>query len=285
MRLLRVLGLLGLLCWWGSGPLEAQRGVVKRNVNLRVGPGSSFDLIRPLAQGDELTLLEPAPTTGYYHVVTAAQEEGWVWRNNVRVIAGDPPIAAPVGPVEMFRGCGLEGNAVSEARRSRNRDKNRITAPSASQLDAGVTAAAMLAPGGDRDRWRTDRGASIVGLVVEVKPGSNETVNCGASGTANTDTHIEIALDQQSTGKTRRIIVEITPRWRDFMAGRGEDWSTPRLRASLRGRCARFTGWLFFDDEHDDEAENTAAGGADNWRATAWEIHPVTAIAQVPCPN
>ena len=32
------------------------------------------------------------------------------------------------------------------------------------------------------------------------------------------------------------------------------------------------------DGEHADEAENTRPGRARNWRATAWEVHPVTGI-------
>jgi hypothetical protein len=31
-----------------------------------------------------------------------------------------------------------------------------------------------------------------------------------------------------------------------------------------------------FDFEHVHEAENTNPGGVRNWRATCWEIHPVT---------
>jgi hypothetical protein len=37
-------------------------------------------------------------------------------------------------------------------------------------------------------------------------------------------------------------------------------------------------GWLLFDREHAGESENTAPGRAANWRATAWELHPVTKI-------
>jgi hypothetical protein len=35
---------------------------------------------------------------------------------------------------------------------------------------------------------------------------------------------------------------------------------------------------MFFDGEHADEAENTHPNGKHNWRATAWEVHPVTGI-------
>jgi hypothetical protein len=39
------------------------------------------------------------------------------------------------------------------------------------------------------------------------------------------------------------------------------------------------TGWLLFDIEHTDGAENSSPGKPGNWRATCWEIHPITEIA------
>jgi hypothetical protein len=75
-----------------------------------------------------------------------------------------------------------------------------------------------------------------------------------------------------------RVVLEVTPRLRDAARGRGEDWSADTLRRTLTGRLCRFEGWLLFDSEHDEEAENTAPGRPGNWRATAWEIHPVTRI-------
>jgi len=47
---------------------------------------------------------------------------------------------------------------------------------------------------------------------------------------------------------------------------------------NLVGQRVRFEGWLMFDIEHDEESENTSPGRPVNWRATAWELHPVTAI-------
>jgi hypothetical protein len=33
---------------------------------------------------------------------------------------------------------------------------------------------------------------------------------------------------------------------------------------------------MYFDAGHAEESENISPGKPDNWRATAWEIHPVT---------
>lgn len=106
--------------------------------------------------------------------------------------------------------------------------------------------------------------------------GSLAAVDCLLPARLDVD---DIAHDRCSlTGKKKRVIVEVTPRWRAFLATQGEDWSTTTLAIRLENRWVRFTGWLFFDGAHDDESENTAPGRAENWRATAWEIHPVTSL-------
>jgi len=74
------------------------------------------------------------------------------------------------------------------------------------------------------------------------------------------------------------VIVEVTPRWRAMMKLQGVDWSTNSLQKTLPGHWVRVRGWLLFDLEHAGEAENTNPGHPRNWRATAWEIHPVTGI-------
>ena len=191
---------------------------------------------------------------------------------------------APGGPAEVYRGCALEGTAQHASRRELNKLKNRITTPTPADIDTSVTLTAMLAPGDDRTRWDVARGATVTGFVIDVKMGGQETVNCGESEELYRDTHIELVLRQGITSKKRRVIVEVTPRWREFVRGQGQNWTTDTLRAALVGRTVRFTGWLFFDDEHDDEAENTTPGRPQNWRATAWEIHPVTRIEVLPEP-
>ena len=56
------------------------------------------------------------------------------------------------------------------------------------------------------------------------------------------------------------------------------DWSTKTLRQELLGRRVKVKGWLLFDAEHENQSENTNPRRKRNWRATAWEIHPVTGI-------
>ena len=68
------------------------------------------------------------------------------------------------------------------------------------------------------------------------------------------------------------------------MAAQKVDWSTRALRDRLLGRWIKVRGWMLFDVEHQKASENTAPGRERNWRATAWEIHPVTSIEVVQRP-
>ena len=186
---------------------------------------------------------------------------------------------------DTYHGCGMEGNAANSAVRTLDRLKNRYTAPRPADVDTQVTLAALLGPGDDRGRWDERRGAVIVGYVYDVKPGGIETVNCKARDPRFRDTHIELVADPMDADESRRVIVEVTPRWRALMAARGLDWSTRTLRRQYLGRWARVTGWLLFDAEHATASENTAPGRERNWRATAWEVHPITSIEVVPRPR
>jgi len=65
------------------------------------------------------------------------------------------------------------------------------------------------------------------------------------------------------------------------MSQHGIDWSTRGLRDRFLGRWVEVRGWMLFEIEHQRESENRAPGRAGNWRATAWEIHPVIWIEVV----
>jgi hypothetical protein len=158
--------------------------------------------------------------------------------------------------------------------------KNRTSQPKDKDIKPQITLAALLASGKDANRWSDNSAAEIEGWVFDVKPGGVESVNCGASDLAGRDTHIEIVANLDDGGPTKRLIIEVTPRVRAMAATKGQDWSTEAL-LGLKGHRVKITGWMLFDFEHVDESENTAPRKRDNWRATAWEIHPVTRISVV----
>jgi hypothetical protein len=184
--------------------------------------------------------------------------------------------------LEIYNGCGMEGDARSPGVQALNRLKNRYTAPS--QIDPAITLAEILATGRDTGRWKVKQGAEVIGYVSDVKVGGIESTNCRAHAAEQRDTHIELVLDPMASSPTQRVIVEVTPRWRAIMAAQGVDWSTRALRDSLLGRWIKVRGWMLFDVKHQNQSENTPPGRERNWRATAWEIHPITSIDVVQRP-
>lgn len=171
--------------------------------------------------------------------------------------------------------CPPWGSARSWHVRHLNELKNRMSAPR--RVDPAITLNRILAPGYDRHRWHNGSAATVTGYVVAVYEGGVETANCDAHREIDRDTHIVVALrPRASTAKA--MIAEVTPRWRVKMRAMGRNWSTPALRRELVGHQVRITGWMLFDYEHAHGSRNTHPGNTRDWRATAWEIHPVTAI-------
>ena len=198
----------------------------------------------------------------------------------VRVAVAGVFIACATPTFARPHTCPLQGDAKQALAKQLNPYKNREDAPPAAKINANATLSAVLAPGPDLTRWNRADGATFEGVVINVKPGGIESVNCHAKDPAHRDTHIELALDPSAPSR-QRVVVEVTPRWRAKMRVIA-DWSTSTLRRTLIGRRVRVTGWLFDDLEHKPQAENTNPGGAQNWRATVWEIHPVTGFTVLP---
>lgn len=183
--------------------------------------------------------------------------------------------------LDTYDGCAPVGQTTNPVLEALNRQKNRYNVPSDTDVNQSVTLASLLAPGDDENRWNVRTAVEITGYVFEVKPGGSETCNCHVNDDVHTDTHIVLLADPKSTAGSKRMIVEITPRMRFLMAKQGIDWSTAKLKSQLTGHWIKIRGWLFFDLEHQASAENTNPGNAKNWRATAWEVHPITSLEVV----
>lgn len=173
--------------------------------------------------------------------------------------------------------CGFEF-LLLPGKRVFNALKNRAAPPAPGDFDNAVTLAALLVPGDDRRRWSDTRAGRVEGYVIRVYDAAPESANCFSPN--RLDAHIEVATRLDAAAE-QRVILEVTPPMRDWAAARNLDWSTAALQRQLTGKRVRFEGWLLFDDEHDEESVNTAPGNRANWRATAWEIHPVTSMTVV----
>jgi hypothetical protein len=188
-------------------------------------------------------------------------------------------LAPPVLPQEKLNGCGMTGNARGKETRALNRLKNRYNRPMPEDYSRyGITLQAMLEQGDDQRRFTNSQAADVEGYVKDVTIGGVESCNCDATDPRWRDTHIVLVLDKKDKDLRRTVIAEVTPRWREEMRTRGVDWSTDALKKTLKGKWVRIRGWMLYDWHYTEEAENTNPGGKENWRATAWEIHPVISI-------
>jgi hypothetical protein len=180
--------------------------------------------------------------------------------------------------IVLARNCPDVGIALTANARNLHRLKNRTAIPRGADFESGLTLDALLQPGDDSSRWSNDRAARVQGQVLDVAYARPEATNC--FNPCRRDIHIVIAK-QNGAAKTEQVVVEVTPNAREWAAQQGVDWSEQRLQAQLVGHWCEFEGWLYFDAGHAEESENIHPQRPDNWRATAWEIHPVTKITVI----
>jgi hypothetical protein len=169
----------------------------------------------------------------------------------------------------LAKNCPTAGIALTTNARNLHRLKNRTSIPKASDFDPTVNLNDVLRNGDDSSRWSIDRAARIQGEVIDVAYARPEATNCFSL--CRRDIHIVLST-RKGAPKTEQMIVEVTPTFQQSMTG----WSLDELRPILVGHWCEFEGWLYFDAGHVDQAENTAPHNPTNWRATAWELHPVT---------
>lgn len=180
-------------------------------------------------------------------------------------------------PKDRFE-CDMHGSANEHRPEYRlNEYKNRYSLPKENDYREEITLSQLLLSGNEND-FPIDKAVIITGYVFNVKMGGIETCNCKAQDEDHRDTHIELTPDDQRTQHQQRLIIEITPRIRTIMSMKGLDWSTQALKNSLVGHRVKFEGWLFYDEEHKSQSYATNPDGERNWRASCWEIHPVTKI-------
>ena len=186
------------------------------------------------------------------------------------LLLGLPAQQTVVVDANSFHGCSVTGDGKSKAIEEADRLKNRSGVPTS---PVPFNLGALLSG------QKLDPATAVVvrARVTKVKPGGQESVNCHAKGVDLRDTHIEVVVYDGPQQK-HPIIVEVTPRWREAMKAVGVDWSTATLKKTLTGHVVEFTGWPFYDGEHANASDDTHPGGRHNWRATPWELHPVTSI-------
>lgn len=176
--------------------------------------------------------------------------------------------------------CDLEGIAKpSQKEYELNPRKNRYDIPQDADFDKQITLQELISPTATAGKFQEGKAVEIEGYVHSVKMGGVESCNCKTADVNNRDTHIELIPDPSQSSSHSILIVEVTPRMR--LVKGGTEWSTHSLKQTLEGKKVRVQGWLLYDEDH--ELENWAddpvdTRGRENWRASCWEVHPITSI-------
>ena len=149
--------------------------------------------------------------------------------------------------------------------------KNRTT--TSKKINKSVTLEKILQGGDDTDRFKSTDYVQITGYVYDVKWGGAETCNCHASDKSKLDIHIELVKDLNGASNQKAMVIEITR----YSKG---TYTYDQIK-SLKGKKVQVKGWMFFDEEHTQNAVNTNPNGTFLWRATCWEVHPCQLIKQI----
>ena len=169
--------------------------------------------------------------------------------------------------------CPPKGDSAKEKLQNLDTLKNRSTI---SNTVVKLSLDDVMKPGDDTKRFSENTFVDVTGYVFDVKYGGAETCNCHTTDKTQLDIHIEIVQDLAHPDKTKRMIVEINR----FIRAKDPnmDYNVVKL---LKGKKVELTGWLFFDEEHKQNAINTKPDGTNVWRGTCWEVHPCMSIKEV----
>ena len=76
----------------------AQTATTNHNVILRRDPSTASVALAHLSRGARLTLVDEAPTSGFYHIRTDDDQVGWVWSKFVTLSGPSTPPPTPSTP-------------------------------------------------------------------------------------------------------------------------------------------------------------------------------------------
>ncbi len=194
-----------------------------------------------------------------------------------------------------YRGCPACGSKTNDAKHlNLNVNKNRGTAVTNPQK---ITVQEIRDPANDQGVFTPNKQVWVTGFVASVDPGGMpETCNCKRKNLR--DVHINIVADPSEVGdQSKYVVVEFTPRWEKKFNFNDSNYDAMRqaVTTQIGGKWVKFSGWMLYDFIHANASQSTSPNqpvcpndGQQhpncNWRATPWEVHPVTAYTIVTGP-
>jgi hypothetical protein len=183
----------------------------------------------------------------------------------------------PCSEGTAYRTCQACGTAKSAEGRTLDVQKNRgqeATKPTK------ITVAEVRDPKNDNGHFNPNMQVEVTGYVAFVTEGGfEETSNCGRADLR--DIHINIVTGPQEVGnQTKYVVVEFTPRWEKTFGLDDSDYQKMLggVKSQIELKWVTFRGWMLYDYIHADASESVHPGKPGNWRATPWEVHPVTSF-------
>jgi len=126
---------------------------------------------------------------------------------------------------------------------------------------------------------------SYSGISVVRHGGFKESCNCNREDLR--DIHINVvAAESEKDDETKYVIVEFSPRWEKKFDLDDSDYNAmlQTVKGQIEGKWVKSEGYMLYDYFHANASESLRPGKAGNWRATPWEVHPVTTYTVVPQP-
>ncbi len=304
-----------------SASLRAQQATVIHDVNLRTTPSTAHpprELLRP---PQAVTLVSPAPTSGYYNVRAADDQVGWVWGRNIAIASVLAAAINPAGPPLPPAGSYAVDNASCPAVGAhtvhgalaayadttdaglRNMAKRHIpvgTVPVTLTIasfrtlqedvdgkfaDAHHTKTAFHPNRAGLAGLQVDGDTLSEGRLVQLAAWVNAVRPQGNESVncAGTDgDDIHLNVGPKGGTEWEGVVVEMIPQLQ-----RPTGWDAATLqKVAQAGLEVLVLGGLTYDNEHLVNDDSTHPNGTQPKRVSLWEIHPVTGFyvcAAGPC--
>lgn len=303
MHFIRCAGFVGVLGVLSALVHAQATATITHNANLRSTPSSAQLPIRLLNPNEVVTLVTTSPVNGYYHVRTAQQEDGWVYRTYLKIGGSPPPAPVACGPgteivinpscpapgtnhqlVPYAAGsdpglrnmakrhlpdpnCAAEPFSLDDARALQNYVDNTFADARTAKTSFQPTRASLHNIATFHGKLSEGDRVALSAYLVKARDEGAESVNC--AGNDGTDIHISVGPKSTHPTEYDGIVAEMIPQ-----NARPAGWDSVTLNR-LAGKQVLLVGGLTYDNEH--YVNDTAPPKAGQpKRFSLWEIHPIT---------